>query len=291
MPIASSTKPIVSSSSRPARPIERRGAARVGAPRRLRRATRSRAHRRSTSGGRLSSGDRADMVVFQIDANDLVETRLGGEAERRARAASNRLGQPATMRSIDSSGWRRISLTAASPATAAQRLDLLADRRRDAGHRQVAPRAELGEVDRRRVDEEARPPSAARRANGARFRRPAGSPRVPPSGSRMMPEKKPEAALLGGPGRTHDRRQPHADPVEKAAPRIVGEQQFADRLLRAVARQRRREEFVADRFGERRAEHRDRRGEDEPRPIGAAGAPCSRRIASNIMRVPSRLIA
>ena len=67
-----------------------------------------------------------------------------------------------------------------------------------------------------------------------------------------------------------DRRQANSDPVEKAAPRIIREQQFADRLLRAIARERRREELVADRFGKRRAENRDRRGEDEPRPIGAA---------------------
>ena len=65
-----------------------------------------------------------------------------------------------------------------------------------------------------------------------------------------------------------DRRQADADAVDKALARIVGEQQLADRLLRAVARERRREILVADGFGERRAEHRDRRGEDELRHVG-----------------------
>ena len=92
----------------------------------------------------------------------------------------------------------------------------------------------------------------------------------PASGSRMMPEKKPEAALFGLPGRTHDRRQADADAVEKAAPRVVGEQQFADRLLRAVGGERRQMEIVGDGVGKRRAEHRDRRGEHEFRLVAVA---------------------
>ncbi len=38
----------------------------------------------------------------------------------------------------------------------------------------------------------------------------------PASGSRMMLEKKPEAARFGRAGTHAYRRQPHADPVEKA---------------------------------------------------------------------------
>ena len=59
-------------------------------------------------------------------------------------------------------------------------------------------------------------------------------------GSRMMLEKNPDAARFGAPGRTQivGRRMP--DPVEEPPARVVGEQQLGDRLLRAVARQRRR---------------------------------------------------
>jgi Tfp pilus assembly protein FimV len=51
---------------------------------------------------------------------------------------------------------------------------------------------------------------------------------LPASGSRMMLEKKPEAALLGVPGAHADRRQADADAVEKPFPRVVGEQELAD---------------------------------------------------------------
>jgi hypothetical protein len=54
-----------------------------------------------------------------------------------------------------------------------------------------------------------------------------------------------------------DRRQPDADAVENIEPRIVGEKQLADRLLRAVARQRRGEELVADLIRERLPENGD----------------------------------
>ena len=45
--------------------------------------------------------------------------------------------------------------------------------------------------------------------------------------------------LVGLAGPHADRRQPDADAVEEAAPGVVGKQQFADRLLRAVAGERR----------------------------------------------------
>jgi len=74
-----------------------------------------------------------------------------------------------------------------------------------------------------------------------------------------------------GLARAHaDRRQAQADAVEEAAPAVIGKQQLADRLLRAVAGKRRIEELVADRLRKRRAEHRDRRGEHHPRPITVA---------------------
>ena len=93
----------------------------------------------------------------------------------------------------------------------------------------------------------------------------------PASGSRMMPEKNPDAALFGLPGRTQmvGRRMP--TPSRKPLRTVVGEQQFAHRLLRAVGGERRQMEFVGDRRRERCAEHRDRRGEDHLRMIAVAG--------------------
>ncbi len=79
--------------------------------------------------------------------------------------------------------------------------------------------------------------------------------------------------LVGKAGTDADGRQADADAVHEAAARIVGQQQLADRLLGAVAQERRMEEFVADRFRKRRAEHRDRRGEHDPRLVAAAGKP------------------
>ena len=55
----------------------------------------------------------------------------------------------------------------------------------------------------------------------------------------MMLEKNPDAARFGAPGRTQIVGSRIADAVEEAAPRVVGQQQLADRLLRPVARQRR----------------------------------------------------
>ena len=93
----------------------------------------------------------------------------------------------------------------------------------------------------------------------------------PASGSRMMPEKKPDAALFGLPGRTQivGRRMP--TPSRNPLPVVIGEQQFAHRFLRAVGGERRQMEFVGDRGRERRAKHRDRRGEHEFRMIAVAG--------------------
>ena len=68
----------------------------------------------------------------------------------------------------------------------------------------------------------------------------------------------------------HDGRQPDADAVEKAAAGVIGEQQLDDGLLGAVGGERREVKVVGDRFRKRRAEHRDRRGEDQARPIAVA---------------------
>src|SRR5439155_4445260 len=70
---------------------------------------------------------------------------------------------------------------------------------------------------------------------------------------------------------THaDGRQPERDALKKAAPAVVGEQQLVDRLLRAVARERRAQELVADRLREGRAEYCDGRGEHHARLVTGA---------------------
>src|SRR5579872_6771260 len=79
--------------------------------------------------------------------------------------------------------------------------------------------------------------------------------------------------LVGKARADADGGQANADPIHKAAPRIIGKQKFADRLLGAVAQKRRVEKFIADRFGEWRAEYRDRRSEDEARLVAVAGEP------------------
>lgn len=68
-------------------------------------------------------------------------------------------------------------------------------------------------------------------------------------------------------GTNADGRQANADAVEETATAIVGEQQLADRFLRAIAGQRRGVELIRDRIGERRTEDGDRRGEDHSRLV------------------------
>src|SRR5438552_278962 len=91
----------------------------------------------------------------------------------------------------------------------------------------------------------------------------------PPSSSsiwiRMISSNDRSAANPNSRARRASKRggQPDADAVEKAAPAVIGEQEFADRLLRAVAGQRRGQKLVADGIRERRAEHGEGRGEDE----------------------------
>ena len=164
------------------------------------------------------------------------------------------------------SGSRRIRRAALSPATLRKRLDLLADGGADARHAEVAPRAELRGVEARGVQQEA--DRGARRsepvAHGFRHRQHRFL-----AGERLADDAGEEARRrLVRLARAHaDRRQADADAVEEAAPAVVGEQQLADRLLRAVARERRVQELVADRLGKRRAEHRDRGGEHDARLV------------------------
>src|SRR5829696_9758012 len=90
-----------------------------------------------------------------MGADDLVEARLGGEAEL-LRALGVEIPRPA-LDDLDHEGVglapdARRDLLAGDPA---QGLDLLADRDRDARHRDVAARSDALAVDRRGVDQEA----------------------------------------------------------------------------------------------------------------------------------------
>ena len=97
-----------------------------------------------------------------------------------------------------------------SPAMRAQRLDLLGDRAADARHGQIDARPELLARQARGMDEEADRRARAGVRVHARVSATGSTASWPASGSRMMPEKKPDAALFGLPGRTQmvGRRMP-----------------------------------------------------------------------------------
>ena len=173
--------------------------------------------------------------------------RSAAETERQRALRVESARPAATMPAITASGSRRMRLTACR-RDRAQRLDLLGDGRREARHGQRPPRAQRRRIQLRRVDEKA--------DGGARARNP-----VPHvfrhrqhrllADERLAHDVGEEAGrrLVGLAGPDADGRQADADAVEKAAARIVGQKQLADRLLRAVAGQRRREELVADQPG------------------------------------------
>ena len=224
---------------------------------------------RPPSVGELS--DFTAQLVLDMGADDVVEGRLGRKTERRrrawrrsARASRRRCARPAG-RARGGCGRRpsapatRVSASICSPTV--QQTPGMVRLMRSPSWARVRPAAWI------------RKPTAERglACQCSTLSATGSSASWPASGSRMMPEKKPEAALFGLPGRTTIDRQADADAVEKAAPRIVGQQQFADRLLRAVGGERRQMEFVGNGVGERRAEHRDRRGEDELRLVAVAG--------------------
>ena len=80
----------------------------------------------------------------------------------------------------------------------------------------------------------------------------------------MMPEKKPEAAALGKPGRTQivgsRRETPSAIPLRLKSPSINSHADF----LRPVAGLWRAQENVVDFVGKGAAKHGDGRGEHHP---------------------------
>src|SRR6516162_8237052 len=188
--------------------------------------------------------DFATQFVLDMDANDLVKGRFAAksEAERAARVEAAR---PAG----DDTGNQRVRLAADAGSdliarNPAQRRDLLGNGAADAGHGEIDARSELRGIDPGRMNQE---PDRGARAG------------VPMHDTVV--------------DRAHDDgRQPNADTVDEAAARIVGKQEFDYRLLRTVRRQRRQVEIVSNGLRKRRAEHRDRRSEHEPRAITVTDA-------------------
>ncbi len=125
-----------------------------------------------------------------------------------ARLASKFCGQPSTIFAIDRIRFMADQLHRLVAGDAAQRLDLLADGCRQPRHAERALAAERppSRVQPHCIRKHA-PPRAGWRTSGAHSRRPEARPPVPDSGSRSMLEKKPDAALLGLPGRITDCRQ------------------------------------------------------------------------------------
>ncbi len=207
--------------------------------------------------------------IVDMRAEDVVEARLRGQPERpgpRGIEIARPSRDDADDRLVRLMPDPRHHLVAGNPP---ERRDLLADRHRQArqGHRPARP--DGGKIERRRMHQETN-----RRAR-------AGMPMadiLAHRQDRLVTRQgfaddvgKEARGRLVRLARTHaDRRQPDGQPIEYPAPAVVGQQQFADRLLRAVGGQRRGEELIADRLRKRRTEHRDRRGEHHPRPIAVA---------------------
>ena len=186
-----------------------------------------------------------------------------------ARVGAKLRGQPSTIFMITGSGSRRMRLATSSPATlrsAAICSPTVTETPGMVRFRRVPTAAPsmLGRVD-EEVDRRAR--AGVPVADVLRDRQ----HRLVP-GERLADDAGEEAGgrLVRLAGPDADGGQADADAVHEAAPRVVGEEQLVDRLLRPVGGERRVMELVRDRVGERRAEHRDRRGEDDARAVAVA---------------------
>ena len=208
----------------------------------------------------------SSMWMRTISSNELSALKPSS----RARRASMRCGQP-----VDDARDQRIVLAAdargdALAGDAPQRRDLLGDGAAHAGHGEIDARAERVA---RKPAACTRKPTAARGLAWVCTTVSDTGSAASSAGQRLADdageETRSRLVRLARPH--HDARQPDADAVAEAAPGVVGEQRFADRLLRAVGGERREMKVVGDRLRERRAEHRDRGGVDEPRPIAVAG--------------------
>src|SRR6266436_3974984 len=223
--------------------------------------------------GKRSGHELTTKFVLDVNPDNVVEGLFGGSESEFYSPLGLEIARPAIDNAHDE--WIRLApdpprhLVSRHPL---QGRDFLAAGRRKAGHGEVAARAGCRAIHGRGMDQEA--DRRARRGipvpdvlrhrqhrflAGKRFAQNVGEE----SGSR----------LVGKTGTDANGREPDADAVHKTAARIVGQQKFADRLLGAVAQQRRVKELVADRFRKRGAEHRDRRSEYDARLVAAAGKP------------------
>ena len=138
-----------------------------------------------------------------------------------ARRVSKSRAQPATMRVMVGSGSRRMSATALSPADAAQRLDLLADRRRQARQADVAPASRAWPCRSSRHAAGSRPRRAGWRTSGARPPTTGSTASWPDQRLAQDAGEEARGRQVGLARADADGRQPDADAVEEAAPRIV----------------------------------------------------------------------
>src|SRR5207247_2186330 len=152
-----------------------------------------------------------------------------------------------------------------------ERFELLCDRRRETGHVEASPWTEPRNIEESRVGEKA--------YRGARARKP--MPHILGyrkhgllPGKRLAQDVGEEArgGLVRSSRAYADRRKAQADPVEKTAPAVVGEQQFGDRFLGSVAGQRRIDVVVGNPGREGRAEDGDGRRKHHPRLVGSIEA-------------------
>src|ERR1700690_2221111 len=201
--------------------------------------------------------DLSPQLVLDMGADDVVERRFPLEAEREA-AARIEAAWPAGDDALNQ--FVRCTLDESADLVAgdaAQRRDLFPD---------LAPHTRHGDID-AVAQLRARQAGCVDEKSNRRAR--AGMPMQHAVGDRqdrfLSVERLPNDAgeetrrcFVRFARPHHDRWQSDPDAFEKAAPRIISQQQFADRLLRAVGSERREMEFFADRFRKRRAEYRDR---------------------------------
>ena len=217
------------------------------------------------------NGDLASQLVVDMGANDLVERRLGLEAERE-RAARYRTGPASRRRSAQPAGRfrggcatrpcrRQSGATTAICSATVQQTPGMVRLMRGPSASPSSPAAWT------------RKPTAARGlACQLRTLSSTGSTASSPlSGSRMIEEKKPGRGLVRPAGPHDDVRQPDADAIEEATAGVIGEHQFDHRLLGAVRGQRRQGEIVRDRYPE--TAHRKPRSTRRRQSAGNSRAP------------------
>ena len=170
----------------------------------------------------------AAQFILDMDPDDLLERVFGlANPTHRARA-SKRRGQPATIVSTTGRARAGCGPTTSSPATLRSAAICSATVTASARHGELRGAPSARGIDRRGVAHVADRGARARRASASRSSDIGSTPPAPASGSRMMLEKKPEAALLGLPGRTQMVGSRMLMPSKKPRAAVIGDQQFAD---------------------------------------------------------------